>query len=92
MSLSTRFIVTLVAYSVLPTLIMSKPLLASPQVKVHDTRKTIAIAPSLVEMSQQIKSVSVLIRSESGLGAIVQHQGEIYTVLTTAHAVGGNVQ
>jgi hypothetical protein len=42
-------------------------------------------------MSQQIKSVSVLIRSESGLGAIVQHQGEIYTVLTTAHAVGGNV-
>ncbi len=64
--------------------------------KGHDTRKTIAIAPSpsLVEMSQQIKSVSVLIRSASGLGSgvIVQRQGEVYTVLTTAHAVGGNVQ
>jgi hypothetical protein len=94
MSLLTRFIVPLAVYLVLPTLIISNPLLASPQVKVHDTRKTIAIAPSLVEISQQIKSVSVLIRSASGLGSgvIVQRQGEIYAVLTAAHAVGGNVQ
>lgn len=85
------------AHSVLPNSMVSSPSLTSPQVKAkvdYPTRKTIAIAPSLVEISQQIKSVSVLIRSESSLGSgvIVQRQGETYTVLTTAHAVQGNAQ
>ncbi len=94
MPVSTRFMVTLAAYWVLPILIVSMPLQAGSQVNVNHTRKALALAPPLVQLAQQIKSVSVLIRSESSLGSgvMIQRQGEIYTVLTTAHTVQENAK
>jgi hypothetical protein len=81
------------AYWMPPNLIRPIPWPVTAQVKVQDSR-IIAIAPSPVQLSQHVKSVTVLIRSESGLGSgvLIQRQGGIYTVLTTAHTVMENTK
>ncbi|WP_295614597.1 tetratricopeptide repeat-containing serine protease family protein, partial [Chamaesiphon sp. GL140_3_metabinner_50] len=51
--------------------------------------QTVAVAKSSVEMHRIGKAITVLITSNDGQGSgvILQHQGDIYTVLTAAHVV-----
>jgi tetratricopeptide (TPR) repeat protein/V8-like Glu-specific endopeptidase len=48
-----------------------------------------AVATTSGDIAQQVKAVTVLIQSSngSGSGVLIQHQGQIYTVLTAAHVV-----
>jgi S1-C subfamily serine protease len=51
--------------------------------------QTVAIAKTSVEVAEIAKTITVLITTPStqGSGVIIQHQGDVYTVLTTAHVV-----
>ncbi len=51
--------------------------------------QTVAVAKSQVEVSAIATSISVLITSPSGQGSgvLLKHEGDIYTVLTSAHVV-----
>ncbi len=51
--------------------------------------QTVAIAKTSVEVAEIAKTVTVSISHTNGFssGVIIQHQGDVYTVLTTAHGV-----
>lgn len=51
--------------------------------------QTVAIAKTSVEVAEIAKTITVLITTPNiqGSGVIIQQQGDVYTVLTTAHMV-----
>jgi tetratricopeptide (TPR) repeat protein len=55
--------------------------------------QTVAYAKSPVEIAETAKSITVLITEPNsvGSGIILQHQGDVYTVLTAAHVVKNKV-
>jgi hypothetical protein len=52
----------------------------------------IAYAKSSVEIADAAKAITVFIKGPNnvGSGVILQHQGDIYTVLTSAHVIRNN--
>ncbi|HEY9825039.1 MAG TPA: trypsin-like peptidase domain-containing protein [Stenomitos sp.] len=61
-------------------------------IKPYPSPQTSLVTNTIVNsegVSQKAKAVTVLIRniSESGSGILIQHQGQVYTVLTAAHVV-----